>query len=169
MGAIVNIEKNNDRRSKNSEVRFNTHYLELFSLHILIQSDASTDQLPHGVFLVRTTTTLRSKVPKHEQWQCGRSQRERRSIDRWFATKVPAIGIEFRPVMQLCSGMGSNRFKVRLTFADRQPIDLRVRNLNFGTFLLTCPLLKCHWIQLHLVAKRLMVRCSCPFAPFSFP
>lgn len=82
MGAIVNIEKNNDRRSKNSEVRFNTHYLELFSLHILIQSDASTDQLPHSVFLVRTTTTLRSKVLKHNNGNVGgHKESADRSID----------------------------------------------------------------------------------------
>lgn len=63
-----------------------------------------------------------------------------RSIDG-FAAKPHAIGIDSRPVMQLCSRMESNGFKVRLTFADRQPIDLRVMNLIVGIFLSMCPLL----------------------------
>ena len=63
-----------------------------------------------------------------------------RSIDRWFAVKSPAIGITLRPVMQLCRQMGSKGVKVRLTFVDRRPIDLRAMNLNLGIFISTCPL-----------------------------
>lgn len=62
-----------------------------------------------------------------------------RSIDG-FAATPHEIGIDFMAMMQLCSEMESNRFKVRLTFADRQPIDLRVMNLIVGIFISMCPL-----------------------------